>query len=161
MRPTSDRVREFIFSRLSDTIISSNVLDLFAGTGSFGLEALSRGAQTVTFVDVSTKAVEVLQRNIAKINVSAKVYRMPETVYLKKAAKEKLSFGLIFCDPPYRYSDFGRLTSIISDHEIITPGGMLIYESSSRQQTPDVQGLTVEKEKVLGDTKITFFLADE
>ncbi len=161
MRPTSDRVREFIFSRLADAVISSNVLDLFAGTGSFGLEALSRGAQKVTFVDISTKAIDVLQKNIAKINVSAKIYRMRESLFLKKAANEKLSFGLIFCDPPYRYNEFGRLATIISDHEIISPGGMLIYEQSSRKQTPEAPGFTVEKDKILGDTKVTFFLADE
>lgn len=161
MRPTSDRVREFIFSRLADSVVSARVLDLFAGTGSFGLEALSRGAQEATFVDLSTKAVAVLQKNIAKINVAADVYRMRETLFVKKAANEKLSFSLIFCDPPYRYNEFDRLAAMISEGEIILRGGMLVYESSARQRTPKVSGFTVEKEKILGDTKVTFFLADE
>ncbi|NIA29283.1 MAG: 16S rRNA (guanine(966)-N(2))-methyltransferase RsmD [Actinobacteria bacterium] len=161
MRPTSDRVREFIFSRLADSVVSARVLDLFAGTGSFGLEALSRGADKVSFVDRSSRAIQVLQKNINKIKVSADVYRMHETLFLKNAANERLSFDLIFCDPPYHYNDFGNVATLVFDSKIISPGGMLIYESSSRRQTPDAPGFTVEKEKILGDTKVTFFLANE
>jgi 16S rRNA (guanine966-N2)-methyltransferase len=161
LRPTSDRVRESIFSSLYDAIIGTKVLDLFAGTGSFGIEALSRGAAEATFVDQSPKAAQCIAKNLQKVKCHGRIFRMTEFAFIKMAAMNNYVYDIIFCDPPYEYQNFLSLLNEIKDAQLVAPFGYLIYESSSRTECPEINFLKIVKEKKFGDTKITFFKINE
>src|SRR5262245_39713346 len=102
VRPTMDMVREAIFSSLGDRVVGARVLDLFAGSGAFGIEALSRGAAEAVFVDNHPKAIEAIRFNLERTRLDGKVIRQDVFKYLQKVDQP---FHLIFADPPYaRYS---------------------------------------------------------
>jgi 16S rRNA (guanine966-N2)-methyltransferase len=128
VRPTADRVREAIFSILGD-IEGSRVLDLFCGTGALGIEALSRGAAQVTFVDTDTALVE---RNAEDLGIAGEceVVRADALRWLERA---QATFDLVFCDPPYRLADRleGMLESLIAPR--LAEGGSVILETSARE----------------------------
>jgi 16S rRNA (guanine966-N2)-methyltransferase len=157
MRPTSDRVRESIFSVLGTGIENTEVLDLFAGTGSFGIEALSRGAAKATFVDVSARAVDLIEKNMAKVGVSAAVYHLSVQKFMQVAERKKLEFDIIYCDPPYRYTRFARLAEAIEHSGCLKADGMIIYESGIRAEIPLAAPFVLSVEKVAGDTRVSFF----
>src|SRR3990170_4138560 len=102
IRPTSDKVREAIFSILGPAVVEARVLDLFAGTGALGLEALSRGAETAVFVEEHPASLAVLRRNVESLGLSDRVEVLPLPVNagLKKLAARRAAFDLTFLDPP-------------------------------------------------------------
>ena len=155
IRPTSDRVREFIFSYLGDLVSEAYVLDLFAGTGALGFEARSRGAGDVTFVDNSLEALEIIQKNSQKLGLACKTVKQNVVTFLKHT--QQSNFDLIFCDPPYNYVQFDEILSLVVDLQLLALSGFFIYECSARQPSPLAPGLGITKEKVMGDTKITFY----
>ena len=157
LRPTSDRVREFIFSYLGESVREARVLDLFAGTGSFGLEALSRGARSVTFVDRSFKAIEIIRRNLQKVRAEATVLRMPASQFLNAGREAEEAYDLIFCDPPYRFEAFETLAAQIVRQGRLARHGLLIYECSFRAKDPELSDFVLMKQKTLGDTKVNFY----
>src|SRR5919108_5919547 len=101
-RPTSDRVREALFSILGDRTHGARVLDLFAGSGALGLEALSRGAEHVTFVDDNRAAIGAIKANLAALNADAQVRQTDALRFLNAARIGGAQYDLIFLDPPYR-----------------------------------------------------------
>jgi 16S rRNA (guanine966-N2)-methyltransferase len=157
LRPTADRTRETIFSFLQEAIVDASVLDLFAGTGSMGIEALSRGAKQVTFVDNSINAIRLIQKNLDKLQLAGEIYRMTEFKFLKKAIQNSFSYNIIFCDPPYEYNNFENLMKQIYDAHVVCSNGFLIYESAVKSTHPDVEFFNLIKEKRQGDTKMTFY----
>lgn len=157
MRPTTDRVREFIFSYFGSRVSNARGLDLFAGTGSLGIEALSRGAEQMAFVDASTESTILLRQNLEKLAIDAPIYRMKVEAFLKLAARDKNQFDLIFCDPPYNFDRMVEIFADIKKHNLLAPEGSLIYESSSRSEILQLSGFLIEKEKKLGDTRITIY----
>lgn len=157
IRPTSDRVREFIFSYLNDVVVGKKVLDLFAGTGGLGLEALSRGASEVTFVDQSLKSVDVIKKNLIKVRRSERVCRMTASRFLHQAAKDKSQYDMIFCDPPYDHKSPSKIVKLIADLDILMDDGIIIFESDSRADFSSVIHFDVLKIKKLGSTQITVF----
>jgi 16S rRNA (guanine966-N2)-methyltransferase len=157
MRPTSDRVKEFMFSYLSFRIEHyTSVLDLFAGTGSLGIEAASRGANHVVFVEKSKRAIEILERNLEKVNLKADIIRFDVVKSLDKFESMKSRFDIVFCDPPYDYLYTNILINKIDDSNIIAPGGWLVYEHGTRQNMTSVNRLVVVKARRFGDTIVTF-----
>ncbi|MBN1479829.1 16S rRNA (guanine(966)-N(2))-methyltransferase RsmD [candidate division KSB1 bacterium] len=152
IRPTSDRVREYIFSCIQTS--GSAVLDLFAGTGALGIEALSRGAEEVLFVDSSKDAVNLISKNLLKVHTRATVLKNSAESFLKKS---KCRFDFIFCDPPYDYQRFDVIMSLVVQNRLLHNEGLMIYESSSRQNAPTFVGLVVTRQKKIGDTLITFY----
>ncbi len=157
MRPTADRVREYVFSCIGDGIRRSRVLDLYAGTGSFGIEALSRGAMQVTFVDISPKAMAILKSNLEKLGAEAETYQMSAASFLKRSAKTNNAFDYIFCDPPYDSEQLHLVMPMIRESDLLCMDGTIIWESSSRIENPLVPGFNIDRTKKLGDTKITFY----
>ncbi len=157
MRPTTDRVREYIFSCIGDSIRETKVLDLFAGTGSFGIEALSRGAQQATFVDISAKAIAILKSNLEKIRVEAPIHQMSAESFLRWSAKTNTAFDYVFCDPPYDSKLLQGILLKLQNDGLLSNDGTVIWESSSRMENPPIHGYDVERMKNLGDTKITFY----
>ncbi|MGI8748968.1 MAG: 16S rRNA (guanine(966)-N(2))-methyltransferase RsmD, partial [Thermoleophilaceae bacterium] len=99
-RPTSDRVREALFSMLADNVTGARVLDLFAGSGALGIEALSRGAARAVFVESSRSTVETVQRNLSELGLDARVHRRDALSYLRGAGGSS-HYDLVFLDPPY------------------------------------------------------------
>jgi 16S rRNA (guanine966-N2)-methyltransferase len=149
-RPTADRVREGLFSMLGD-VSGARVLDLYAGSGALGIEALSRGAARVTFVDSDPRAVAAIRRNLEAIGLDQEVRRLDALRYLARA--EPASFDLVFIDPPY--DSAGRLGNSLSERlpRILSEQARIVTESHKR--TPLDLELPSVKERTYGDTRIT------
>lgn len=154
LRPTSDRNREFIFSYLGALVQEATVLDLFAGTGGLGIEALSRGARSAVFVDHSIQAVELIRKNLVWVAQPTEVFRMEARSFLQKTATP---VDLLFADPPYRFDSFDEIMRLILDRRLLTEQGLLIYESGARNPLPAVPGFYEKKQKGLGDTRVLFY----
>ena len=144
-RPTSDRVREALFSILGDRVTEAAVLDLYAGSGALGIEALSRGAASATFVDSAPKAITALKGNLAALGITATVHRAEATKWLRSAEAQ---YDLVFLDPPYR--EAARLGPALSG---LLPGGALVVTESDRR-APLELSLPLTDERRYGDTLI-------
>ena len=129
-RPTTDRVKESIFNILQFRVIGANMLDLFAGTGQMGIEALSRGAQKAVFVDESPKAISVIMKNIAAARVKdrAEVVRGDFEQALGRLKGQK--FEIVFLDPPYGGELLNDALKSVELFDILSPDGIIICESS-------------------------------
>jgi 16S rRNA (guanine966-N2)-methyltransferase len=149
VRPTSDRVREALFSILGDAVDGAHVLDLFCGTGALGIEALSRGAARATFVDRDPR---LAFRNLNELGLGdrAEVAKADAGAFLGRGDER---FDLVLCDPPYNIADRfeGDLDSLISPR--LAEGGRLIVESSSRRPL-ELQNLPLALERRYGDSLI-------
>jgi 16S rRNA (guanine966-N2)-methyltransferase len=148
-RPTSDRVREALFSVLGD-IAGLTVLDLFAGSGALGLEALSRGASRATFVERDPAALRALDANIAALGVDADVRRGDARAFVRNASAAAEPYDLIFVDPPY--SDAQALGSELDLGPLLTANGRIVVES--HRSVPLEIDLPTTFERRYGDTVI-------
>lgn len=153
-RPTSDRVREALFSILGD-IDAARVLDLFAGSGALAIEALSRGAASATLVDSSPASVAVIRRNLEALGLAAEVVRRPALRFLGAACGDGRQYDLVFLDPPYRQaSALGReLTPALGP--VLADGARVVAESDRRD--PLSLGLPMLDERRYGDTLIQIY----
>ena len=151
-RPTSDRVREALFSVLGARVDGARVLDLFAGSGALGLEALSRGAAEATFVDSAPVAIRTVRANLEALGGTAEVRRADALRYLGSASGAARQYDLVFLDPPYRLA--GRLGSELTAAlpAVLAPGAAVVAESDRR--APLDLGLPLEDERRYGDTLI-------
>jgi 16S rRNA (guanine966-N2)-methyltransferase len=163
-RPTSDRVREALFSILGD-LHGAVVLDLFAGTGALGVEALSRGASHATFVENARPALRALGQNLENLGLGA------ESRVLSTSVERALSamswgadaFDVVFMDPPYREVREGTfdeaLARAVEEGLVpsIRPGGRMVLEHAKTAVAPDVVGLTLDRTRVYGDTALSFY----
>jgi 16S rRNA (guanine966-N2)-methyltransferase len=151
-RPTSDRVREALFSILGDFVQDARVLDLFAGSGALGLEALSRGAGTATFVDSAGPAVAAVKANLEALGGEAEVHRSDALRFLHAAAGKARHYDLVLLDPPYRLAE--RLGRELSETlpAVLAPSALVISESDHRAPLP--LDLPLQDERRYGDTLI-------
>jgi 16S rRNA (guanine966-N2)-methyltransferase len=150
-RPTSDRTREALFSMLVSrlgTFEGLRVADLFAGTGALGLEALSRGAARCTFVESDRKAIAALRRNVAKLGASERADVRAQSALHGVAGP----FDLVLIDPPYESGLGPQALAALGD--AVAPGGWASIESGLRE-TVEVEGFTVDAERVHGKAKIS------
>jgi 16S rRNA (guanine966-N2)-methyltransferase len=154
-RPTSDRVREALFAMLGD-IIGAEVLDLFAGTGALGIEALSRGAGRAVFVEADARAARILRENLSALSIDpalAQVRRADVLAALRSAQAGKETYDLIFIDPPYRRAhEWGADLSAILP-SLLRPGARVVVESDRR--APLELAVEIERQRRYGDTSIT------
>jgi 16S rRNA (guanine966-N2)-methyltransferase len=153
-RPTSDRVREALFSILagSGSIEGADVLDLFAGSGALAIEALSRGASSAVLVDSSAAAVAAIWRNLSAVGVDAEVRRQDALRYLEGARRDARLYDLVFLDPPYRHaSTLGQELSTALG-PVLAPGARVVTESDRR--APLELDLRLLDERRYGDTLI-------
>jgi len=147
VRPTLDRVKTSIFDSIQFLIEGSNVLDIFAGTGSLGIECISRGAKSVTFNDSSKEAVPLINENLKKCAFSADVYNKDFREFLMFAEKNGLKYDIIFLDPPYD-SCFGlKAIDHILSSGILSLGGIIIFEYSDKNFKFSSEGLKVKTKK--------------
>jgi 16S rRNA (guanine966-N2)-methyltransferase len=151
-RPTSDRVREALFSVLAPRIEGARVLDLFAGSGALGVEALSRGAAEATFVDSAPGAIRTIRANLAALGGEAEIRRTDARRFLGAASRAARQYDLVFLDPPYRLA--GRLGSELTAAlpAVLAPGAAVVAESDRR--APLELGLPLLDERRYGDTLI-------
>jgi 16S rRNA (guanine(966)-N(2))-methyltransferase RsmD len=150
-RPTSDRVREALFSILG-SVDGDRVLDLFAGSGALGIEALSRGAGEVSFVDSSSAAVAAVRRNLDALRVEAEVRRQDALAYLRSASRDARQYDLVFLDPPYRHANALGPELSTALGPVLASGARVVAESDRR--APLELGLTLLDERRYGDTLI-------
>ena len=165
IRPTSDRVREAIFNILGQDISGLTVLDLFSGTGSLGLEALSRGALSAYFIDNSQQAIKLIEKNLSLCG-----YR-DRAVIVKKDLGRGIprikilldeTFDLVFMDPPYRKDLIPLMLEDLSDKGILAPKSRVITESSKGERLPDSPGnLEIIDIRWYGDTKVSLYAHKE
>jgi 16S rRNA (guanine966-N2)-methyltransferase len=156
-RPTSDRVREALFSILGARVEDARVLDLFAGSGALGLEALSRGARQATFVESAPAALAALRTNLEALGAEAEVVRADAVRWLRGASGGARQYDLVFLDPPYgRAADLGAPLSD-SLPALLAPGALVVAESDRR--APLELTITATDERRYGDTLIRFHAA--
>jgi 16S rRNA (guanine(966)-N(2))-methyltransferase RsmD len=150
-RPTSDRVREALFSILV-SVEGAVVLDLFAGSGALGIEALSRGAAAVTFVDSATAAVAAIRHNLQQLGLEADVLRMPALRALSCTPVAGRQYDLVFVDPPYRLASSLAPELSTALPPILSSEARVVVESDRR--APLVLDLPLLRERKYGDTVI-------
>lgn len=153
-RPTSDRVREAMFSSIQSELGGFDdirVLDLFAGSGALGLEALSRGAAFAEFVESNAKAASVIKRNLTDLGASGTVTRTTAEKYVARPAPEP--FDLIFLDPPYALST-GELGVLIA--ALRQPDALFVVERSSRDPFTWPEGVEALRDKTYGETRVWY-----
>jgi len=151
-RPTSDRVREALFSILAARVVDARVLDLFAGSGALGIEALSRGAAVVTFVDDDARAIRAVKANLTALAAAATTRQSEALRFLRSAADARAHYDLVFLDPPYRHAE--RLAAPLSTAlpAVLAPGAVVVAESDRR--APLALDLPLDDERRYGDTLI-------
>lgn len=161
IRPTSDRVREAIFNIIGQDLSGLKVLDIFAGTGSLGLEALSRGALRAVFIDSSQKSINLLKKNLALCGVQECGTLIKKDLRRGIPGVGVLSnetFDLIFLDPPYGRYLLPVVLEAVTTRNIISPGGRVVAESSKTGSLRTSFGnLRMTDSRVYGDTKIRFY----
>jgi len=166
VRPTSDRVKESLFSILRNYLQDAKFLDLCSGSGNIGIEALSRGVKSVTFVDKSFKSISVIKRNLEKCDISLKSDQIELICKKAQTAIELLSkkgekFGLIYFDPPYDSDIYIETLNQIDKTDILAKDGLIIAEHSHDKEIPESIGSLLLKEtRRYGNTKLSFFLQD-
>lgn len=158
VRPTADRVKESVFNILGGFIVGTSVLDLFAGTGNLGLEALSRGANFAIFVDNDENSVRIIKKNIVatKFLQQATVVRMEAIKIIERYYKEGQFFDLIFCDPPYNRGLYTEILQQVSKYNLLKPNGCLVFEHSKHEESDCPDGLAVFRVQQYGETMVTF-----
>jgi 16S rRNA (guanine(966)-N(2))-methyltransferase RsmD len=162
-RPTSDKVREAIFNVLGD-VSDLRVLDLFAGTGAFGIEALSRGAAHAVFVESERKLGDTIKKNLATVGLADRATVLVRDV--RRAGPHVASHGpfeLVFADPPYGHGLDAEALAMLVRERLLAPSALVVVEHASRDRVrvaPDVaSALTAEQTRVYGDTALTCYRA--
>ncbi|NLN27385.1 MAG: 16S rRNA (guanine(966)-N(2))-methyltransferase RsmD [Firmicutes bacterium] len=159
-RPTADRVKESLFSILGPQIAGARVLDLFAGSGSLGIEALSRGAQHAVFVDRMPACIEVIRANLNHTGLASRgdVVRADALSYLERLAREGRQFDVIFADPPYGRRLAAETLARLARTDLLTPSGRLVIEHSCKEEMQDeAKNLTLVRRSEYGDTCVSFY----
>ena len=160
VRPTQDRVREALFSMLQFELQGASVLDLFAGSGSVGLEALSRGASRATFVEVAPRHLACLQANIALVKAAARCTVVKADVYAWLDAAPAGAFDVAYTDPPYELGaekGYARVLGVLAGRNVVKEGGLFVAEMKAHQ-TPDASPLwDLVRDRVYGQTRIAVY----
>lgn len=155
IRPAMALIRKSIFDTLGDFVTNSNVLDLCAGTGVIGIEAISRDADKLTLIDSDSNAIKIIRKNLQLCKIKAKLIcgKLPDSLNRLKNQK----YNLIFLDPPYEESVFIQITlKKLCDNKLIEKGGLIIIEQEKRAAFSFPGELELFKEKSFGNTKLTY-----
>ncbi|RXZ77005.1 16S rRNA (guanine(966)-N(2))-methyltransferase RsmD [Paenibacillaceae bacterium] len=159
-RPTTDKVKEAIFSMIGPFFDGGTALDLFAGTGGLGIEALSRGMAHALFIDRDRQSVEIVRRNVeaAGMNGKAEVYRNEAERALKLLQKRELVFRLIFLDPPYKMTNADELMAELAERGLLEQEARIVVEHDSTHRYPQTIGDFIElRHSQYGETAVTVY----
>lgn len=163
VRPTSDRVKESLFNIIGSRVVDADFLDLFAGSGSVGIEALSRGARSCVFVELQTAHLRVVAENLQTTGLRdrAELIRRDARAALKDLGNRGRRFDLIFVDPPYGQELVPQSLALIDDCGVLAEGGWVICEHHGKDQVPDAAGgLHRFREVVFGETVLSIYRAE-
>jgi len=163
VRPTMDRVKAAIFSSLGDAIIDARVLDLFAGSGALGIEALSRGASFALFVDEDRQSVETIEKNLAKTKLKGRVRGEEVFEFLRRSSGPE-TFHIIFADPPYENTKSGeRFTEKLLKNEklaqLLELNGVFVLEKRPAEKVSETELWRVVRRRKYGATEVLFLSA--
>ena len=163
IRPLKDMVRESIFnflihsSKISLKLEGANILDLYSGTGSFGIECLSRLANKIIFIEKEKEAIKILEKNIRKIKQNKKVKIFAnDTLFLIKKKKLNLQFNLIFCDPPFKDNNIKMLIELIFQENLLKKNGIIILHRNKNIIDKIPNCFNTIDERIYGMSKIIF-----
>ncbi len=152
IRPTTDKVRQALFVKLQFFLEGKKVLDLCCGTGAMGIEALSRGAEEVIFVDKDFRSVELTKLNLSCVGAVSKVYKRDACSYIENCNDV---FDLIIFDPPYKSGLYDKVIPLIFEKNILSEDGILVCEHSSNDKI-DIKNFKLLDEKKYGDITLTY-----
>ena len=159
-RPTSSKVREAVFDILKNEITDADFLDLYAGSGTVGFEALSRGAARCCFVEQDPRRFREILSSVKNMGLDDKaaVFREDAVLFLERASKSDISFQVVFADPPYASGEIGRVFLLLDGTDVLRKGGVLMIEHSSRNVFQySGRSLRFVRNYKYGDTMLTFF----
>ncbi len=159
VRPTMDRVKAAIFSSLGEAIIGARVLDLFAGSGALGIEALSRGAASAIFVEDDRQSAEAIEKNLAKTNLKGRVRHQDAFDFLRQTSNAE-KFQIIFADPPYeRVRDESQTEKLLNNAslpKLLEPNGIFVLEKRPADTLAQTKLWRVIRQKTYGATEVLF-----
>jgi len=156
-RPTGDRVKEALFSAIQFEVEGRTVLDLFAGSGQLGIEALSRGAKRAVFVDSAKAAVALVKENVKKTKMT-ECSTVIQSDYLSYLSRCRETFGLIFLDPPYAADFLEKSLEKIVEFDILATGGIIVTERPEGKDLPcEFEGYTRSKDYRYGKTLVALY----
>lgn len=160
VRPTMDRVKGAIFSSLGELVIGARVLDLFAGTGALGIEAMSRGAGSALFVEENSAAAKTIERNLARAKLAGAVRQQDVFAFLRSASSTA-SFRIVFADPPYeKTKSGGQFTQLLLENsalaEMLEPSGIFVLEKRPAEKVPAAPLWDVIRARRYGATEVLF-----
>ena len=160
VRPTMDRVKAAIFSSLGDAVIGARVLDLFAGSGALGIEALSRGAASVVFVESDPQSSEIIEGNLIKTKLKGRIRQQNVFDFLRHASGAEL-FDIVFADPPYQKTEDGeRFTEKLLANEALSQlmdaDGIFVLEKRPTEALPEMKQWHLVRQKTYGATEVLF-----
>lgn len=160
VRPTTDRIKEDLFNIIMPYIVDSTVLDLFAGSGALGIEAISRGAKEVDFIDNNLDSIRLVKNNIKKTKCEAycRVLKKDSFSYINTCSRK---YDVIFFDPPYKYEKQKKLIENIVKCGILKKDGILIIEHDKDNNLGNFEELVKIKTKVYSLTKLDFYILEE
>ena len=161
VRPTMDRVKAAIFSSLGELVIGARVLDLFAGTGALGIEALSRGADSALFVEEDRQSIAAIDKNLAKTGFKGRVRQQEVFSFLKNTRAGSDKFGIVFADPPYEKMKSGeRFTEkLLADPvlpELLKESGLFVLEKRPSEKLSEAKNWKLIRQKTYGATEVLF-----
>jgi 16S rRNA (guanine966-N2)-methyltransferase len=160
VRPTMDRVKAAIFSSLADAVIGQKILDLFAGAGGLGIEALSRGASSALFVDSDRQSIATIEKNLVKAKLNGPVRQQDVFEFLRRSSFNE-KFRIIFADPPYEKTPTGerfteKLLRDSSLPKLLEPDGIFVLEKRPAEELPENPFWKVSRRKTYGATEVLF-----
>jgi len=160
VRPTMDRVKAAIFSSLADQVIDAPILDLFAGSGGLGIEALSRGAASVLFIEEDRESIAAIEKNLAKTKLRGRVRQQDVFEFLRRSSFAE-KFRIIFADPPYEKTKAGehfteKLLANAALAQLLEPGGVFVLEKRPAERIPETELWNVIRAKTYGATEVLF-----
>lgn len=159
-RPTTDKVKEALFSMIGPFFDGERVLDLFAGTGGLGIEALSRGAGSAVFVDANARSIDVVRRNLEAVGMTgqAEVYRNDAARAIKALARKGVPFDLIFLDPPYAMETGDQLLCDLAERGLAAEGAIAVLEHASTRSYPErFSGFERIKHAAYGEAALSIY----
>jgi 16S rRNA (guanine(966)-N(2))-methyltransferase RsmD len=160
LRPTSSKVRESIFNIIGALISDSQFVDLYAGTGAVGMEAMSRGAKMVFFVEADGKRAELIEDMLKDCGCfeRAEIIKSKAADFIKKAERDNSKFDIIFLDPPYHGGELEAALLLLAEGTLLNDDGIIIAEHLSKKKLPDEIGKLIQKKAYkYGDTMLTLF----
>ena len=157
IRPTQDRVREAVFNIIQFDLPGKDFLDLFAGSGAVGIEALSRGAKSVTFIEQERRHLTVLKENLQTLKCLDRAEVIPADVYAYIERYDGVGFDIVFADPPYALGEekgYASVLAVAAKNALVRPGGLFIAEMTAVQHAEETPGWELYRDRTYGKTRV-------